>query len=189
MAVSKEKKVEIVNALKENFKNAKGVAFTENNWLSVEEITALRNEIRAANSTFMIAKKTLIKLAFKEVNDMDLTNDVLPGQIGIIFSNEDAIAGIGEAQKFIKKLEEGKIGWTWSYVDGELRGKEDTIKLSKLPGKDVLLAQFVWGLKAPLSTFVIGLKSKVSDLARLVKALQEEGEKKWVQTVSDLLKK
>ena len=64
MAVSKTKKIDILENLKKSIKDAKSIAFTTNNWLSVEEITNLRKDLRTVNWSFTLVKKTLIKIAF-----------------------------------------------------------------------------------------------------------------------------
>jgi large subunit ribosomal protein L10 len=77
MAVTKEKKIEILEKLKENFKNSNSIAFTSNSGLTVEEISELRTELREVGAKFMLAKKTLIKIALKEVYDIELSDDQL----------------------------------------------------------------------------------------------------------------
>lgn len=188
MAVSKEKKVEIANTLKERFQNAKWVAFTTNVWLTVSEISEMRNNLREANSTYMLAKKTLIKIVFKEVYGKDLSDEFLPGQIGVLFSNNDSIEWISWLAKSMKKLDAKKIAWTASFIDGEFKWEEDTIKISKLPSRDVLLAQFIGGLKSPLNGFVGWLSQSISKFSCALGSLKDELEKQWKETVWDLSK-
>jgi len=78
MAVTKAKKSEILEELKENFKNAKSISFTSNSGLSVAEMSELRKNLREVNASFTLAKKTLIKIAMKEVHNVELNYDLLP---------------------------------------------------------------------------------------------------------------
>jgi large subunit ribosomal protein L10 len=110
MALTKAQKVEVLNNLKNLIKEAKSIGFTTNTGLTVEEITNLRIDLREVNATFTLAKKTLIKLAFKEVFDVELDDSLLPNQIALVISNEDAVAGLGKVNAFRKKVED-KIEW------------------------------------------------------------------------------
>jgi large subunit ribosomal protein L10 len=78
MALTKAQKIEVLNNLKELIKNAKSIGFTSNTGLTVEEITNLRISLREASSTFTLAKKTLIKKAFKEILKVELDDSLLP---------------------------------------------------------------------------------------------------------------
>lgn len=86
MAVSKEKKSEILAILEQHLKESVSVGFTSNTGLTALDVFTMKRELRAANTTFMLAKKTLMRLAFKNVHGVDLDLDTLPGQVAIIFS-------------------------------------------------------------------------------------------------------
>jgi ribosomal protein L10 len=49
--------------------------------MTVQDFDNLRNDLRTVNSTYTLAKKTLIKIAVKEVFNLDLDLEVIPGQI------------------------------------------------------------------------------------------------------------
>ena len=116
MALTKAQKSEVLNQLKDLIKNAKSVGFTTNTGLTVEEITNLRVNLREVNATFTLAKKTLIKIAFKEVFDVEINDDLLPNQIALVVSNEDAVSGLGKVNAFKKEVED-KIEWTGSSLE------------------------------------------------------------------------
>jgi len=143
MAVNKQKKQEILDALKVDLQNAKSVAFTSNNGLTVEEISDIRGGLREVDAKLMLAKKTLIKIAFKDVYGVELEDSMLEGQIAVLLSFGDEVGGLGKANGFIKKLGEEKIKWAGSYLDGNLSDAAQTAALAKLPSKDVLLGQLV----------------------------------------------
>ena len=151
MAVSKAKKSEILEEIKTLLTNAKSVWFTSNTGLSVEDITNLRVSLREADSTITLAKKTLIKIAFKEVYKVELTDDLLPGQIAMVCSNEDAVAGLGKVNDYMKKDDEDKMVWTGSFIDGALSDADTTKKLAAMPSRETLLGRLVGSMQSPLS--------------------------------------
>ena len=103
MALTRTKKEEIVSNLKKLLENANSVGFTTNTGLTVEDVTTLRVQLREINATFTLAKKTLIKIAFKEVYNIELDASALPNQIAVVVSNDDAVAGLGKVNDFMKK--------------------------------------------------------------------------------------
>ena len=62
MAVTRAKKSEILSTLIENIKNAKSIGFAQTNGLTVSEFSALRADLRTVNTTYNLAKKTLVKI-------------------------------------------------------------------------------------------------------------------------------
>jgi large subunit ribosomal protein L10 len=118
MAVSKSQKTEILNSLIEKFKNAKSIGFASTTGFTVDEFATLRANLREVNATYTIAKKTLIKRAVKEALDIDLDLSTLPGQIGFVCSNEDAVAGLGKVNDMVKEMKDDeKIVWALSIFE------------------------------------------------------------------------
>ena len=66
MAITKEKKQEIVKDLTEKIGNQKSMVFIDYAGTSVQNLSILRKSLRAAGNELKIAKKTLIDLALKE---------------------------------------------------------------------------------------------------------------------------
>ena len=92
MAVSKAKKIDILAQIEQELKAATSVAFTSNTKLTVEEISNLRRDLRKVDAKFMLAKKTLIRIAFKNVYNVELNEDIMPGQVAMVVSKADKIA-------------------------------------------------------------------------------------------------
>ncbi len=152
MALTKAQKIEVLNQLKDLIKDAKSIGFTTNTGLTVEEITNLRIGLREVDATFTLAKKTLIKIAFKEVFDVEINDELLPNQIALVVSTTDAVSGLGKVNAFRKKVED-KVEWTGSYFEGELKDAAATKVIASMPSRDTLLGRMVGSLQSPLSGF------------------------------------
>jgi len=151
MALTKAQKAEVLNNLKNLIKDAKSIGFTTNSGLTVDEITDLRIWLREVDATFTLAKKTLIKLAFKEVYDVEIDDSLLPGQIALVVSTQDAVSGLTKVNDFRKKVE-GKVEWAGSYFEWELKDAEATKVIASMPSRDTLLGRMVGSLQSPLSS-------------------------------------
>lgn len=176
MAVSKAKKSEILETLKVLVKDAQSIGFTSNNGLSVDDITKLRVNLRETNSTITLAKKTLIKIAFKEVYNVEISDDLLPGQIAMVCSNDDAVAGLGKVNDYIKTKEgKEKMQWTGSFFEEAIMDADATKKIASMPSRETLLGRLVGSMQSPLS-----------GLARFFDAAAKELESTGVDTVGKL---
>jgi ribosomal protein L10 len=100
MAITKAKKNEVLSALEAHLKASTSVAFTTNTGLTALEVTTMKKELRAVNTTFMLAKKTLMRIAFKNVFNVELNLETLPGQVAIIISKGDKVAGLAIVNKY-----------------------------------------------------------------------------------------
>jgi large subunit ribosomal protein L10 len=170
MAVTRAQKQHTLEVLRNNFKNAKSISFTSGSRMTVAEMSELRKRLREVGATFMLEKKTLIRLAMKEVHGVDISMDMLPGQVAVICSNTDAVAGMGKTNDFIKEryFKDVKLEWVASYFEGEVKGKEDTKDIAAMPSRETLLARLVGSMQSPIA----GL-ARFFDAA--AKKLDEEG--------------
>ena len=152
MAVSKQKKVEILASLTEQIKNAKSVWFASSVWVTVKEFGDLRKKLREVDASYTLAKKTLIKKAVKDALGIDIDLAVLEWQIAIICSNDDPIAGLSKVNEFIKaNPKEQKITWAASIFEGKFQDKKETETIASMPSKETLLSRLVGSMKSPIS--------------------------------------
>lgn len=175
MAITRQKKEEILAELIKKFQDAKSVAFGQYAGMSVEEISDMRNKMREAGVEFKVAKKTLIKLAAKEAG-LELPNEILEGTIGAAFSYEDVVSGPKFLKDASKKNEVVKL--MGGVMEGEVLSIEQMTELASLPSREELLAKFVGMMRAPLQNFYGAISAPTSSLARALseyaKQLPEE---------------
>ncbi len=166
MAVTRAKKSEILAVLEAHLKDATSVAFTSNNKLTVADIDSIRKDARAQNGVFMLAKKTLIRIAFTNVLNADLDLDTLPGQVAIVISKGDKIAALAAVNKYVAEFKkEQKIKIVGGYIDGRVLGETEAAKLAGLPSREVLLAKLLGSMMSPLSglaRFFDGAKNEIT---------------------------
>jgi len=177
MALTRTKKEEVLAALKAKLTTANSIGFTTNLWLTVEEVTNLRVNLREVNAEFHLVKKTFIKIAFKEVYDVEISDELLPNQIALVLSNEDAVAGLGKVNDFMKKGQPGeeKMSWTGSYFEWEVKNAADTKEIAGMPSRETLLGRMVGSLMSPLS-----------GMARFLDAAAKEVEEQGKENLSQI---
>lgn len=177
MAVSKAKKVEILATLEAHLKNSTSVAFTSNTGMTALDVTTMKKELRVQNTTFMLAKKTLMRIAFKNVFNVDLDIDTLPGQVAIIISKGDKVAGLAIVNKYAKEwAKEQKMKFVGGFFDGVMLDAKAISRIAGLPSREVLLAKLLGSMMSP-----------VSGLARFFDGAKKDMEAKGLKTAKDLV--
>ncbi len=151
MPKTRQQKSLIKDRLVAAFKAAKSVVFVDYRGLNVSQANALRKTLREAQVDYIVAKKTLLNLAAKEVGLNELEVKHFPGMIGAAFGLEDEIAP-AKALGNLSKISSLKL--VGGVFEGASASQEQVIALSKLPTKKELLAKVVGTIYAPVSAFV-----------------------------------
>ncbi len=174
MALTKDQKTAQVKELTKKFQEAKSVMFAHYIGLKVDEIGELRAKLREEESEMKVAKKTLMKLAAKEVGMPELSDDVIEGPVSCIFSFADPLSGAQVAFKFSK--DHDKVALIGGFYDGKMLTKEEATELAKLPSREVLLATFMGMLNSPLTSFAGMCSSPLSGFAQGLKQMAEKSD-------------
>lgn len=156
---NKTAKQQIVEEIKEKISNAKSVVILNYSGLTVEQDTKLRNEFRKQNGEYKVYKNRLINLALKDLN-IEGFEKVLEGNTSIAFSYEDEVGAPRIAYTAMKDIK--ALSAKGGIVNGKAVELSYIEKLSKLPSKEVLIAQLLGMLKAPVRSLACVL-SQVSE--------------------------
>ncbi len=151
-------KKEKVAKLAEMIKNAKSGALVDYEGITVEQDTKLRKEMRENNVTYFVEKNTMLRLAFKEAGIEGL-DEVLNGTTAIAISNDDETAPARLLGKFGEDMGEGKFELKAGFIGTTVYDKAGVTALSKIPGKETLLAQLVGSLQGPLTKLAATIKA------------------------------
>lgn len=154
MAISKNKKVEVVENVANLAKDSKTLVFMNFHKLNVAETTEVRNELRKFGIGYRVAKKTLIKRA---LSDLGIKGELpsLDGEIAIVYG-EDLLAPAREVLEFTKKFKD-RLSIVGGIFDNEYKSKEEMMSIASIPDFKTLQAQFVQLINSPIQRFVLAL--------------------------------
>ena len=150
------KKVKVAE-ISEKLKNAKSMVVVSYNAITVEEVTELRNQFRAAGVEYCVLKNTLVRRA---LDDMGITglDHTLEGPSAYAFGMSDPVAQI--VYDFINKTKsDGRLTVKAGLMDGAVLSVDQVKALSELPPREVLLARMVGSLQAPVAKLVYFLEA------------------------------
>ena len=168
MALTKPQKQKIIDELKEKIETQKAMVFVDFSGTKVKELSKLRSEMKENNCEFKVAKKTLLKIAFK-AKAKELPQE-LEGELGIGFSFKDQFLPFKILNNFSK--ETGTLKILGGLIGKEFVEKDKAITLAELPSKEELLAEMVWSLKAPISNFINILEGNLRNFVYILSQLK-----------------
>ncbi len=159
-----------IEQAKEWYSKSVGVVFTDYSGLKVKQMQELRRNLRSKGGEIHVLKNTLFRIAAgDDVENMpsELHNGTTA--ITFVFENEAECAKVlldyAKSSKVLK-------------VKGGYFGKAFTAKeveaLSELPPRDVLIAQVIGAIAAPLSNLVGTIEALYADPIRVIGAVSDK---------------
>lgn len=173
MPKSKQQKRDILNVLSEKVKGAKAVVFAKFTGLEVKDNEELRRSLRAENSEYCVAKKTLLDIAFKDAKIEGLNIKGLDGQIAAVFGFNDEVAPAKIVAEF-KKTHDAKIAFLGGILENRFIDAAQVTALANVPSRQELYAKLVGTLNAPVSNFVGALKGNLRNVVGVLNAISEK---------------
>ena len=170
MAISRQKKEQLLAQYTEMLENAQGVVITEYRGMPVKQLDELRAKLRENNAGFTITKNTLLKIALEQLG-MGVPEDLLNGPVALAVAYEDL-------PRTIKAVLEYAAGNEILITKGGVTGtaivaQKDLKTLSELPPLDVLRGQLLGMVTMPM-TQLLGLFEEPSrQLVAVIKAGSE----------------
>ena len=126
--------------------------------LTVAEDTALRSELRKNDVDYAVVKNTLVRFAVDQCGLGGL-DEVLHGTTSLAISNTDPIAPMRVINKFAKQFNGEKFVIKAGFMDGKILPLADIQALADLPSKEVLQAQVLGTMLAPITSLAIVIKA------------------------------
>jgi large subunit ribosomal protein L10 len=170
MAISKERKNELVTQYSKWVERSKAMVLTQYVGLTMKDIDALRSKVRENGGEFHIIKNTLAKLAFEQAG-LPIQAEQLEGSTAIVFAFNDAPAMVKTVTEFVKTSDYLKV--KGGYLEKQALTAEAVKALADLPPLPVLRGQLLGMLLAPASKLARTLAEPGRMIAAVIKAHAE----------------
>jgi len=138
-----------IESLEKDFGKATGIYLTDFNRINVEQMTRLRSNFRKNGVKYMVVKNSLARKALERAKNEKLAS-YFKGQVGVAITQQEPTAPAKVIKDFQKEFKE-LLPVTIAYIDSNLFGQADVMRLADLPGREVLLSQVLSCLKAPMT--------------------------------------
>lgn len=170
--MDRSQKEKLVASLHQALSDTLCVVITHQNGLTVQEVTNLRRQMRAAGASFKVTKNRLARLALAGTT-FERLSPMFTGPTAIAYSR-DPVAAAKVAVEFANKNDKLRI------IGGGLGAQQldaEGIKtLAALPSLDELRAKLIGLLQTPATRVAAVLQAPAGQLARVLGAYAEQGQ-------------
>ena len=168
--MAKSDKAGAVAEITEQFKASTATVVTEYRGLTVANLAALRRSL-GATATYSVAKNTLVKRAASEAGVEGL-DELFAGPTAIAFIKGEPVDAAKALKTFAK--ENKALIIKGGYMDGAALSVAQVEAIADLESREVLLAKLAGAMKAKTSQAAGLFQAPLSQVARLVAALQDK---------------
>jgi large subunit ribosomal protein L10 len=163
-------KATAVAELTDRFRDSSATLLTEYRGLTVAHLKDLRRSL-GQGTTYAVAKNTLAKRAASEAGIAGL-DDLFTGPTALAFVSGDPVEAAKGLRDFAKT--NPLLVIKGGVFEGRAVDADEIRKLADLESRDVLLAKLAGAMKANLSKAAATFQAPLTQMARLVQALQEK---------------
>lgn len=172
MAISKERKVELVAAYNAILEHSTGFIVTEYRGLSVAHLKELRIKLEETNAAYVVTKNTLFKRALQE-SDWPIPEELLAGPVATAFADGN-MPGMAKTLLDFQKDHEDVLIIKGGVMLGNLLSVKEIEAISKLPSLDELRSQIAGLLVQPPTGLVGVINAATASVVNVLHAYVQE---------------
>lgn len=171
MAKTRSEKTELLDKYKDILKNKGGYFLVNSDKTDTSTILDLKMKLKEVDADYTVVKNTLFKVALQDT-DQPLETQDLEGPTAIIHFSEDPTV----PAKLVKEVQKEKevLNAKGGVYEGEFLSEEKVMQLAEIPSREVLLAQLVGTMNAPLTGFMNAVTGNVKGLTVVLKGISEK---------------
>jgi large subunit ribosomal protein L10 len=170
--MNREEKAAVVDEIAGQIGSAEAIYAVDYRGLSVSQAADLRAKLRDADATFRIVKNSLTELAADKAGMADL-KPLLDGPTALTLVRGDAALAAKALNDTARQLQ--ILDFKGGLLNGNVLTAEEIRSLARLPARDVLYAQLVGTVAAPLSGLVRTLNALIQGIAIQLQAIADQG--------------
>lgn len=167
-----KEKIESVKEIRERLESNMLAIMTQYVGINVAQVTELRKKLREAGIQYKVYKNNLARIALREIGAEPAAN-FMNGPTSWAFSN-DPVASAKILKDFSKEVPFIQI--VGGVMEGKVLTKEQVMSLASLPPKEVLQAQVIGTIAAPLRNLVTVLNAIPTNLVNVLNQIKKQKE-------------
>jgi large subunit ribosomal protein L10 len=173
LALSKQKKNEVLDQYKDWLKNSQAVILVEYTGATVKNMENIRDKVRESGGEFHVVKNTLVKLAL-EASGYAIPEGLLENSSAASFAFTDPAGTAKALSEAAKGLEAIKV--KGGYMGTEVLDADRVKALADLPPLPVVRGQLLGVLQAPAGKLVRTIAEPARSLASVFRAYSEKAQ-------------
>lgn len=164
MALTKDKKSEVITEVAELLAASKMTVVTKYQGATVKAMQQLRRQARDNGTKVKVVKNRLVRQAILKTDSLkDVDTSALEGMLVYAFNSEDEVAPAQAIAQFAKTNPNLEFVGAIS-ADGKFLSADEVKALATLPGKDQLIGEVVAMLLSPVNDITNALSGNLHAL-------------------------
>jgi large subunit ribosomal protein L10 len=166
--MNKDQKSAVVDEIAGELQDAEAIFAVDYRGISVAQIADLRAKLRDADARFRVVKNSLSERAADQAG-MDTLKPLLIGPTALAFVKGDAALAAKALNDTARQL--NLLDFKGGLLNGSSLSADDVRSIARLPSREVLNAQLVGTIAAPLTGLVRTLNALIAGLAIQLQAI------------------
>jgi len=170
--MNRDEKAAVVDRIAGELEASQAVFAVDYRGITVSQVADLRAKLRAADATFTVVKNSLTERAADKAG-AEALKALLEGPTALTFVRGDAAAAakaLSDAQRVTDVL-----AFKGGLMDGQAVSADDIRAIARLPSREVLYAQLVGTVAAPLNGLARTLNALISGIAVQLGQIRDQG--------------
>ena len=170
--MNRDQKAAVVDEIADQIKAAEAIFAVDYRGISVPQAAELRAKLRDADASFRVVKNSLSERAADKAGAEQL-KEMLQGPTALTLVRGDAALAAKALSDTARTLH--ILEFKGGILGGKVLSAEDVRSIARLPSREVLQAQLVGTIAAPLTGLVRGLGALIGGLAIQLQQIAEQG--------------
>ncbi len=170
--MNRDEKAAVVDRIAGELESSQAVFAVDYRGITVSQVADLRAKLRAIDATFTVVKNSLTERAADKAG-AEALKALLEGPTALTFVRGDAAAAakaLSEAQRVTDVL-----AFKGGLMDGQAVSPDDIRAIARLPSREVLYAQLVGTVAAPLNGLARTLNALIAGVAVQLGQIRDQG--------------
>ncbi|HEX3976138.1 MAG TPA: 50S ribosomal protein L10 [Solirubrobacteraceae bacterium] len=170
--MNRDQKTAVIDEIAGQIQEADAIFAVDYRGISVDQVAELRTKLRAADARFRVVKNSLSERAADQAG-MDTLKPMLVGPTALAFVKGDAAMAAKALNDTARQL--NLLDFKGGVLNGSTLSADDVRSIARLPTREVLYAQLVGTVAAPLTGLARGLNALIAGVAIQLQAIADQG--------------
>ena len=168
--MNRDQKSAVIDEIAGQLQESDAIFAVDYRGISVDQVAELRTKLRAADARFRVVKNSLSERAADQAG-MDTLKPMLVGPTALALVKGDAAMAAKALNDTARQL--NLLEFKGGVLNGSVLSADDVRSIARLPSREVLYAQLVGTVAAPLTGLARGLNALIAGIAIQLQAIVE----------------
>jgi large subunit ribosomal protein L10 len=171
--MNREEKAAVIDQIAGELGESEAIFAMDYRGITVAQVAELRDKLRVADTKLRVAKNSLSERAADQAGVADI-KPLLVGPTALALVNGD-VAAAAKVLSDTSRVLRGPLTFKGGFMGGSLLSSAEVETIARLPSRDVLNAQLVGTIAAPLTGLVRTLNALIAGVAIQLGQIRDQG--------------